>query len=73
MERIKVNFNLGGLRVDQGEIECNIIHDLTLYKEMNRNNEPFITIYNEFGDPVLYNKKNIVWICVQTKDNEKNK
>ncbi|AZU99731.1 hypothetical protein DK1_000027 [Bacillus phage DK1] len=60
MDRIKVNFNMGTMRIDQGEIDS--YEGIIL--QMN-NGKPFITIYNEFGDPIAYNKNNIVWICEQ--------
>ncbi|AZU99825.1 hypothetical protein H3018_gp27 [Bacillus phage DK3] len=71
MERIKVNFNLGGLRIEQGEIETLIPEisnpELTLDDHLN-SNEYFIKIYNEFGDSIRYNKNSIKWICVQRED-----
>lgn len=63
VERIKVNFNLGSLKIEQGEVDS---YD-GIIKQMN-NGEPFITIYNRFGDPIAYNKNNIVWICEQRED-----
>lgn len=71
MERIKVNFNMGGSIVRQGEInqfipEFSKHHDV-LDEEMN-NGKPFITIYNDYGEPITYNKNSIFWICVQIED-----
>jgi len=64
---IKVNFNLGSMRIEQGEIES---YD-GIIEKMN-NGEPFITIYNDFGEPIAYNKNNIVWICEAREDGNGN-
>ncbi|QWT50660.1 hypothetical protein DLn1_00017 [Bacillus phage DLn1] len=71
MERIKVNFNMGGLKIHQGEIPQESISygkDCMTLKSFLKMSGDFICIYNKFDSPIEYNKNSIVWICVQREE-----
>lgn len=53
-----VNFCLGDHQIHQGKIDS----EKDVYLIMNETTK-FVQIYNKHGDPITYNKNNIVWIC----------
>lgn len=61
---IKVNFNMGGMRIDQGFVDLENFEDIN---EMLNEDLQFVDIQNEYGDWCTYNKNKIVWI-VKVRD-----